>query len=61
MPRPGYPTSVPMIQRAPSSLVARPGVPATSTTNTTTPPSIRVPSGLSVSKATVMTGIYLIT
>ena len=56
MPRPGYPVSTPMMQR---TLVVRPGVASISTSTATSTPSIRVP-GLSISKATVMTGMHLI-
>ena len=61
LPRPGYPASSLMIQRMNSPTGARaPVVTSTAVNNINASPIVRTPSGLSIQKATVMTGVDLI-
>ena len=56
LPRPGYPTASPIIQRTRHPIGVRNPVSSSSMTNFNAQTLIRTPSGLSIQKATVMTG-----
>lgn len=56
LPRPGYPIAAPMLQSAMPPIGVRNPVPSSSINNFNIPSLIRTPSGLSIQKATVVTG-----